>query len=456
MSRTEGHSKIGSTEYKTVFLTHGNAKPPESFKPALKALTHDVPMTADTTHRLDYVKHLVTPLIPHPPTLYKKPEGSMAGESEYTKEYRSKTPEPPKPVLPAISHMRSNSQPFQGQSTQARDFIAYTIPPREFYGERRVYAPPTEPFAKTTTIQSDFTGKQPTELTKSTKPPQIPKISRDPFDGNTCHRNDYRMFALPERFQRQKIVYQPPQEAFKGVTTFTSDFPGHRGIKPLASLKPPVVAKNSDARFDSRTTTRQSYRQWELPPRFSRPPTVYEPPKEKFETITSFSKDFIHHGMPEPAFNYKPKSQPIQYERPMEQDTVHRLDFQAWDVTNRQQPCRQERPYEPPVEKFDGQSTTSSVYRGAFAPPASSTKPLLRPYSKGEKFDGVTTYRDCYSTSGLKSSCAITQFSGYEFSHEDARTGHKFYIPKSSSPATPAVPDIAAESVPCNSDNLSE
>lgn len=434
MARTELNSKIGSTEYKTVFLTHGKSKPPDSFKPAMKVLSRDVPMTADTTQKIDYIKHLVTPLIPRPPAMYKKPEGSMANESEYKKEYLSKTPEPAKPVLPALNQIRSASQPFQGQSTHTRDFVAYTLPPREFYGERRVYMPPTEPFARTTTVQTDFTGMSLAEPTKSTKPPQAPKLSREPFESSTCHRSDFHPFPLPERFQRPKVAYQPPEDPFQGMTTFANDFPGHRGIKPVSSLKPPVTAKHSDVCFESLTTSRQSYRKWELPPRFSRPPTVYEPPKEKFEAITSFSKDFVHHGTPEPALNYKPQPQSLQHDRPMEQNTSNRLDYQAWDVTNRQQPIRQNRPYEPPVERFEGNSTTSSVYRGVYAQPAMSTKPQLKPYSKGETFERQTTYRDCYSSGGFKPDFITgnpvkPEIPGYEFSHEDTRTGHKFYQP---------------------------
>lgn len=454
MSRTEPLSKLGSTEYKTVFLTHSNAKPPDSFKPALKALSRDLPMTADTTNKLDYIKHPVSMPMQRPPAVYRKPDGSMQNESEYKKEYRSKTPEPAKPIVPPPSHMRSASQPFQAQSTQARDYVAFPLPPREFYGERRVYVAPTEPFAKTTTIKSDFDAKVLSEPTKSMKPLQDAKISRDPFEGKTCHRSDFRIFAIPERFHKAKVSYQPPQEPFSGTTTFSSDFPGHRGIKPVSSMRPALTAKSADVRFESLTTSRQSYRKWELPPRFSRPPTVYEPPKEKFDGLSSFMKDFVHHGLPEPVMSYKPKPQPIQCDRPMENDTVHHLDYKAWDVTNKQLPIKQGRPYEPPTERFEGCSTTSKSYRGVYAPPAASTKPPLKPYTREQVFDGLTTYRDCYSASKINHHCiggdpTQPNIPGYQYSHEDARTGHKFYHAMPLAPAPPP-PAAVAEAIPDN------
>ncbi|XP_011410085.2 PREDICTED: stabilizer of axonemal microtubules 1-like [Amphimedon queenslandica] len=453
MSRTEPVSKMGSTEYKTVFLTHSNAKPPDSYKPALKALSRDVPMTADTTNKLDYIKHPVSMPMQRPPAVYKKPDGSMANESEYKKEYRSKTPEPAKPILPPASHMRSVSQPFQGQSTQARDYVAFTLPPREFYGEKRVYAPPTEPFAKTTTIKSDYNVKFLPEPTKSMRPPQNAKISRDPFEGSTCHRSDFRIFPIPEKFHKSKIAYQPPQEPFSGVTTFSTDFPGHKGIKPVGSMRPPVATKSADAPFESLTTSRQSYRKWELPTRFSRPPTIYQPPTEKFDGLTSFTKDFINHGPPEPVTNYKPRQQAIHYERPMEHDTIHHLDYKAWDVTNKQQPIRQERPYEPPAERFEGCSTTSKSYRGVYAPPAASMKPPLKPYTREETFGGLTTYKDCYSASRLSQRCiggdpTQPNIPGYTFSHEDSRTGHKFYHLAPPAPPSPPQAETAAPPAP--------
>ena len=440
ITRTEFTSNIGATEYKTIFLPH-NARPRGILKPPQRALTHDAPMTCDTTNRLDYVRHSVSLPVPRPPPIYKRPEGTMNKESEYKKEFRSKTPEPVKPALPPLSQVRTTNEPFLGQSTQAGDFIAYELPPREFHGERRVYEPPTEPFAGISTMQSDYIGASLVEPTKSVKPSQTPKLSREPFQNNTCHKDDYRSFPIPERFQAPKQLHQPPDEPFNGVSTFTTDFPGHRGVKPASSLKPPITTKTSHASLDSLTISRQSYRKWEIPPRYSRPPTVYEPPKEKFDARSLFSNDFVDYGVPEPTVSYKPKMDPVKHTTPLEKNTVHRLDFQPWDVTNRQLPIRQERPYEPPIERFEAMSTTSEVYRGEYAPPASTAKPQLKAYSKKDTFDGQSTYKESFSRGGFRPDCITRHptIPGYQFSHQDSRTGHKFYIPVPA--ATPPQPD---------------
>lgn len=404
-------------------------------------------MSGDTTNKLDFVRHLVQPPLPRPPALYKKPDGKVNGESEYKKEYRPKTSEPAKPILPVLNNIRAANEPLQTTSTQKNDYVPHKLPPREFYGERRVYEPPKEVFGGTSTIQSDYKGLPLVEPTKLMKPPQNAKQSNEKFDGTTCHKDNFRPFPLPERFIKPKLVYSPPTEPFEGTSTFVAEYHAHKDVKPASSFKPPLVAKRSDAPLESVTVSRQSYRKWDLPPRFSRPPTVYEPPKEKFEADTRFSIDFVHPGIPELAISYKPKAEPIKRDVPMDQHTIQRLDYKPWDVTNRQQPIRQEKPYEPPVEKFEGRSTTSHSYRGEYAPPAASTKPLLKAYTKGEGFNGQSTYKECYSQGGFKPDFITgdptkPEIPGYLFSHEDSRTGHRFYLPVE-------VPTVQVSAVEC-------
>jgi hypothetical protein len=451
MARADDAHKVGSTEYKTIFLAHAGATPRNSFKPPQKALARDVPMVCDTTNKLDFVKHLTVCPTPRPPPVYIKPEGKICEESEYTKEFRSKTPEPAKPVLPVLNNMRMSNEPFNGVTTQAKDYVPHEIPTKEFYGEKRVYQPPTEPFAKSTTVKMDFTGLPLMEPTKTFKPSQAAKLSSDPFKGNSSYKDSFKFFPLPEKFKKVKEIYRPSTEPFNGLSTFAAEFPYHTKVRPPSSFKPPVTVKRADAPIDSVTTTRQSYRKWDLPPRFSRPSTIYEAPKEKFDVKSSFKSDFIDPGVPEPTINYKPKIEPLKRDAPMEHNTIHRLDYQPVVMLERQQPIRKERPYEAPVDRFEGISTTSKSYRGDFGPPATSTKPMLKPYSKKDEFQGESTYRVCYSQGGFKpdfitGSLEKPIIPGYVFSHEDSKTGHKFYLPSASVEASPQATALVAAS----------
>ena len=432
---------LGDTEYKTIYLEHANATPRENFKPPMAVIKRDSPMSNYTTNRVDYVPHPVTPMAARPPAVYKKPDGNVSGESEYNREYQYKVPELVKPIVPQSSQVRLTDK-FLGKSTQAADFTPYQVQPRVVYGENRPYKPPIEKFKGTSTFQADFLGKATDQPVSTMKPSQETQLSKEPFNGASCYNADFKRFQLPEKVQRPKQAYRPPDEKFHGISSFTADFPGYRGVSPAQSYKPPMIAKASHEPIDGNTINRVSYQKWDLPARFSRPPTSYEPPTEKFASNTVFTDDFVSHGLPEPVQNYKPKHEPIKIMAPFENLTINRYDFRPVDLSQRTPLVVKENKYVPPVEKFDGKSTTSASYQGQFSLPAPSFKPQLKPYSKGVKFEGYSTYKQSYISPGIKPDCVTggspsrPDIPGYKFSYEDPRSGHKFYTPA----ATPSFP----------------
>ena len=228
------------------------------------------------------------------------------------KEFQYKVPDPVKPILPQSSQIRITADKFDIKSTQATDFKPLVVKPRVVYGENRAYKPPTEKFRGTSTFQADFKGELPTEPTISMRPTQETQLSRDSFNGASSYHSDFKRFQLPEKFKREKQEYQPPVEKFFGISSFTSDFPAHYGMTPAQSLKPPKTANTSHEPLDAATTNRISYQKWDIPQRFSRPPTLYEPPKVKFTGNTVFSDDFVSHAIPEPVQSFKPKNEPIE------------------------------------------------------------------------------------------------------------------------------------------------
>lgn len=390
-------------------------------------------MASNTTSRVDYVTHPVTPHTPHPPILYRPPEGLMSSYSEYRNEYPGKTPEPTKPIIPASSQLRAENMPFVGKSTQMSDFVTLKWTPTESYAEKRVYVPPIEGFSGISTVRADYTGT-PSQPARSLRPTQETQISRDPFDASTLYQKNYKTFPIPKRFQPPKEIYQPTEAPLESQTTFSKDYPGHRGVMPTPALRPPQPTKSAHVPLDGLTVNQQSYCKWDLPPKFSRPPTVYEPPKEKFEVTTTFKKDFMEQPTTSQVGSFKPKAlyvrQPLQFEP----KSAQKQDYPHWEGVERQLPIIQEKPYAPPVDKFIGLSTVTSDFQGSFSPPAASTKPALKPYSKGIKFEAQTMYQDAFAPGGFKPDFITgdpkkPDVPGYTFSHEDAKTGHKFYLP---------------------------
>ena len=402
-------------------------------KPAQRQLARDDPMSCSTTNRMDYITHPITPHPPRPPTMYKRPEGLMSSHSEYRKEYPMKTPEPTKPIVPPSSQLRAANMPFDAKSTQMTDFIKLEWTPTKSYAEKRVYEPPAEAFDGISTIKSDYTGT-PAQPAKSLRPAQEAQLSREPFNGTTLYRNCYQTFPIPKRFQRQKEVYQPSEAPLESLTTFSKDFPGHRGVTPRPALRPPKPSKSAHIPLETLTVNRQSFCQWELPPRISRPPTVYEPPKEKLEAMTTFKNDFAGRPATSQTSSFKPKLQYKKQSTPFEEKSVQKQDYPIWEGVERRLPIIHEKPYAPPEDKFIGLSTVSTDFKGRYTPPATSSRPPLKPYSKDTKFEAQTMYQDSYSQGGFKPDFITgdpkqPDIPGYVYSHEDPKTGHKFYLP---------------------------
>lgn len=420
------------SEYTTQFKRY-KAKPRPLMRPKQKAIASDVPMDCKTINKQNFVAHPVTPPRPKPPAVYKPADGEMNGTTEYKMQFLGKWAVPVREIRPKESRQCDN-QPFIHKSTQSVDFVAYPVLPREIHGTKNIYEPPTQPFNATSTIQSDFVDFGCVQLTQSLKPPQKANISTDPFESTTSYRTSYTPMRIPERFQRQKVVYAPPDKEFFSDTTSKADYHTHPRAKPSKSMRPPQKAIRSDTPFDGTTISRQSYRNWELPARHSRPPTTYSPPTEKFAVQSSFQADFPDYGRVMPPSSLRPP-QKVKQLASFEGLTTQRSDYKAWKDVHQPAPIRREKKYEPPTERFDALSTFKDHYQGTFVPRAQSAKPAEKPYSRSSKVDYITTYgethaktcyKPCPSAALLADSNKLPQFT---FSHQDAVSGHKYFVP---------------------------
>ena len=421
------------SEYTTQFKRY-QARPRPSLRPEQKAIPRDVPMECKTSNKQDFVAHPVTPLRIKPPAVYKPTNGEMDCSSEYKLQFLGKWAVPVAQIRPKEAK-KTDTQPFTHKSTQSVDFVAFPVSPREIHGTKNSYVPPKEPFDGASTIQSDFVDFGRVELTQSLKPPQQAKISTDPFEGSTSYRTSFTPMHMPERFQQPRAVYVPSGKEFFSETTVKADFHTHPGAKPSKTMKPPQNAVRSDTPFDGITTSKQSYKSWELPARHSRPPTTYTPPTERFATQSTFRTDFPDYGRVLPPKSLRPP-QKVQQVASFEGLTTQRLDYKAWKDVEQQTPIRREKKYEPPTKKFDATSTFKDHYRGSFVPQAQSAKPAEKPYSRSGKAEYNTSYGDSYAKTCYKPcpSAALLvdshKLPQFVYSHQDAASGHKFFMPK--------------------------
>ena len=421
------------TEYAMQYKKY-NSKPRASLKPPQKPMTSDVKMNCQTTNRHDFIAHQISVPSQKPAAVYKVPEGKMEMQTEYKNEFLGKWAVPATLIRPS-PRKKDDTGPFAHKSTQAVDFVPFPPAQRELHKMKSAYEPPTEVFEGKSTVKSDFTDFGRVEVTQSLKPPQTAKISTDPFDGTSYYRMCFTPQPMPERFQRPKVVYYPPQEAFCGSTTFNCDFPAHSGAQPSDSMKPVQKSITSDSPFDGTTISRLSYRVWELPTRHSRPPTVYAPPTEKFSTRSTFKEDFPDYGRVEPARRLKPPARVREQVTSFDGLTTQSCDFKAWKEVERPYLNKREKRYEPPTEKFSAISTFQAHYKGECGSRAQTAKPSVKIYSSKGEMDSTTSYRESYSQSGYRPCPAmgllgnIQTANNYKFAHQDETTGHKYFLP---------------------------
>ena len=381
--------------------------------------------------------------------VYKRPEGTVDGTSEYKKQYLGKWGVRARMIRP--SEVKPDDKGiFDHKSTQASDFVSLPLPPKVFHGVKHAYEPPKELFEGKSTIKSDFVDFGPVGLTPSLKPQQIAKVSSEPFHATSCYKTSFTPQKIPKRYEKPKEVYVPTEGEFDGMTTVKSDFPAHMGVQPVDILRPPQKPIASDFPFEGNTESRLSYRTWELPSRHSRPATLYAPPTERFATQTTFKDDYPDYGWVEPAKILKPPQRTRDQAATLESLTTQKNDFKTWNDVERPTVIQREKKYEAPTETFDAVSTFTAHYKGDFAARAPSAKPSEAPYTRSSAMERSTEYRDSFSPSGHRPCPALyLSESGkspaeYTFSHQDAESGHKFFSPLKSLEDPKTAPVVTA------------
>ena len=435
------------SEYTQQFKKY-SVRPRKAITPKQKPINRDVQMVCTTTSREDFTPHPVTPRTQPPPAEHKQPEGFISSATEYREEFEEKFTLPAVIICPK-SAKKELGQPFNHKSTQAVDFIPFSITPRESFAVKRVYEPPKEHIETKSTARRDFVDLGQFERTVSFKPPQTPKLSTDPFDATSYYRQTFTPQSIPKRYQPPKKEYKRSEAPLSGPSTYIKDFPIYKEAAPAQSLKPMPKPVSCDIPFDSQTTSRLSYRSWELPPKFTHPATIYTPPTEKLATQSTFKADFPDYGQVELTRAIRPLPREKDATTSFEKLTTQKADFPQLNPSQIQRASliSQGKNYEPPKDRFDCLSTFQDHFKGTPGIRAVSTKPSAQPYTSAEKMDCSTMYQQNFSRSGFKP-CPVVNISkdaeactGYKFSYQNERTGHMFFTPPMSAATATQIVD---------------
>ncbi len=244
----------GQSTQKRDFIGY-KAPPRQSMKPTENAVGSDQPFDDTTGYKQEYIRHAMAPRPPKEQKTWAPNPAKMDGLTNYTKDFVPKQAGKMPSCKPDQGGYQSDA-PFDDKTTQKVDYQKWPTE-RPFQYQPDVYRKPDGTFDFNTTHNIDFTKKPivPVQM----KRPEDRKGQPGKFYDGTTHKNDFRKWSGVERFKpKQDSGYVPPQAAFEGLPTYTSDYIGHKA--PVrASMRPAENAVGTGAPFEGNTMYRTEY-----------------------------------------------------------------------------------------------------------------------------------------------------------------------------------------------------
>jgi hypothetical protein len=222
----------------------------------------------------------------------------------------------------------------------------------------------------------------------------------------------------------------PPTDAFKGESTYTTDFLKHRSTMRQA-IRPDQAVQKSQQPFDDRTGYRADYIRHPQAERFQRTKEEYSPNKATLDSLTTHKRDFTPKEghvscRVESSFNVvvvfvvfsadrtrsmKPDQQGYRSDARFDDATTNKSDFKRWQV----QPIQTHKPdeYRPKAGEMD----LNTMYNSEFTPKPIGRVNAVRPADRptiSAKFDSSTTYGGDFRKWPGGRTAAIRAQSGYE------------------------------------------
>ncbi|ESO85955.1 hypothetical protein LOTGIDRAFT_239638 [Lottia gigantea] len=415
------------TDYKATFKPK-NARPRSSKRPPPSPRDpNPPPMTFSTNQRSEFTKPN-NPERVEPIKREEKYEPStvpLESQTFYKQEYK------PKVVFPDIhqfspkpDEIRLPSAKFDPTTTNKTHYKQWVPEPSRPFAELPSFAgsilfPEKERLPESVTKHTYI--KRPIQPTEPAKPADNNLKIEGSMMFDTTHDNTYRKIHGDHRSVRVKPWTElstnlKSKDKFETLTQFRRDFPGFLGGQPLPP--PPISPLKStvDLKFDNRrsfsTEQRSIYKGHDVktfPSAKSCKKTEeeYRVPSVAFETETSQRRDFkpidIENAYPPPSFIPFEKLH-TDKDAKFDDHTMSKEFFKEWPVQERKRygDFHENRPYIPPMVKFEGESITKSTYKPKVAEPIQNYKPEFKTIDKSGNMELKTSYTDSYPGHKIK------------------------------------------------------
>ncbi|KAI8483172.1 hypothetical protein Bbelb_390540 [Branchiostoma belcheri] len=299
--------------------------------PVVKPIRHEPQRKVDAgrmdtvpTYKTDYRKWEIQRAAAHKPmAAYKPSEGHMEEMTTFRHDYTRKNI-PLTVSFKPLAEAKVSDIPFDDRTEYKTGYVPKPLEPKQ-QREREMYRPSGVPFDGMTTQKRDFTKKQGPK-TESFKPDQVAMQSRDPFQGDTEFKTQFKKWATQPYVPHAGEAYVKPVGEMDLRTTHGLEYRGHV-VPPARPARPPSRQRATTAPFDDKTTFKDSFRRWEIErvgPKIHQ--DAYHRPDVPFEGTTTFRAHYIKHPQA-PTQSFKPDLGAYQSEAPFEDRTEYKGSY---------------------------------------------------------------------------------------------------------------------------------
>ena len=227
-----------------------------------------------------------------------------------------------------------------------------------------------------------------------------PPLKRAPHDAKmeseTTSRNDFVSHPVTPPAKKGPVVYQPPEGKMDASTEYRNTFLG-KWQAPLHPIIPNRRQKDSNEPFKHTTTHANDFSAPPITPRkLYRSNSIYEPPTDHFDGLSTAHSDFIDYGPVPVTPSIKPPETDRMSTQPLDGVTSYRSNFTAPDMPQRFQ--RTKEVYVPSNEKFSSSTTSKSAFpKHPFIKKTPQAKKLSQEHDNSDiPFESSTTNRLTY------------------------------------------------------------
>ncbi|KAM3828137.1 stabilizer of axonemal microtubules 2 [Vipera latastei] len=178
------------------------------------------------------------------------------------------------------------------------------------------------------------------------------------------------------------------------MTEYTEKYPLYSNAIPPKSLRPKQEYRSHGGKMEGLTTFRSDYLPYDITYRPLRVQEEYRPIAGEIDMVTTYRRDFNPHKI-EPIILVRPAEKKYVSKCKLNAIPTYQADFKPWEIEKRA-PCKVERVYHPPTEKF-GNATTS---QDAFIPRELALRKIIKPAdattASDQPFVGDTSHRSDY------------------------------------------------------------